>query len=462
MQTASLRASGSARKAMSRAARWPENPGERPTAMADRLLRPFGDVRRGEGATVLTLVATLFVILCGYYICKTVREPLILADRGAEVKAYASGLQALVLMAAVPAYSRIAAHVSRRTLVLGVTLFFVLNLELFWLLGVAGVSWLGIAFFVWVGVFNNAVVAQFWSYSNDLYTPQAGSRLFPVIAIGATLGSPVGAWMAGRLFDAGIPALVLLHGAALCLLLSLVGYLRVEGWQSASAAAAPGHDGSSRDGFALLARNPYLRLICLLLLLLNVVNTTGEYILSAQVMSMVDATPACSGDTAREACIGSFYGRYFFWVNIGAIVIQSLLVSRLVRVVGIAGVLLALPIVSLVTYAMVLSGAGFQAFRWSKTIENATDYSAMNTARQMLWLPTTRREKYAAKQAADTFVVRAGDVLAAGLVFAGTTWLSMERQAFAGALIVVIAAWVGVAWLLISEYRRHAAVARAS
>ena len=44
----------------------------------------------------------------------------------------------------------------------------------------------------------------------------------------------------------------------------------------------------------------------------------------------------------------------------------------------------------------------------------------MNTARQTLWLVTTREEKYKAKQAADTFVVRAGDVLAAGLVFAGT------------------------------------------
>ena len=90
--------------------------------------------------------------------------------------------------------------------------------------------------------------------------------------------------------------------------------------------------------------------------------------------------------------------------------------------------LLVLPIASLVTYAMVLSGAGFQAFRWSKTVENATDYSAMNTARQMLWLPTTRREKYAAKQAADTFVVRAGDVLAAGLVLCrarrGCRWIA--------------------------------------
>jgi len=33
----------------------------------------------------------------------------------------------------------------------------------------------------------------------------------------------------------------------------------------------------------------------------------------------------------------------------------------------------------------------------------------------------------------------------------------MERQAFAGALIVVIAAWMGVAWLLVREYGRRQA-----
>ncbi len=57
--------------------------------------------------------------------------------------------------------------------------------------------------------------------------------------------------------------------------------------------------------------------------------------------------------------------------------------------------------------------------RWIKTAENATDYSIMNTARQLLWLPTTREEKYKAKQAIDTFFVRGGDVLSAAVVYAG-------------------------------------------
>src|SRR5262249_14843993 len=78
------------------------------------------------------------------------------------------------------------------------------------------------------------------------------------------------------------------------------------------------------------------------------------------------------------------------------------------------GVVLALPLVSLGTYGVVASGVGLAVLRWAKIAENATDYSIMNTARQMLWLPTSREEKYKAKQAADTFVVRSGDMLSAG------------------------------------------------
>ena len=49
----------------------------------------------------------------------------------------------------------------------------------------------------------------------------------------------------------------------------------------------------------------------------------------------------------------------------------------------------------------------------------------MNTAKQLLWLPTTREEKYKAKQAVDSFFVRLGDLAAAFVVFAGTSWLAL-------------------------------------
>ena len=60
-----------------------------------------------------------------------------------------------------------------------------------------------------------------------------------------------------------------------------------------------------------------------------------------------------------------------------------------------------------------------------KVADNSLDYSLGNTTKQALWLPTSREAKYKAKQAVDSFFVRAGDVLQAGVVFTG------ERLAFA-------------------------------
>src|SRR5256712_13298577 len=86
----------------------------------DRLLRPFGDVQAGEGATVLLLLANIFLLMAGYYICKTVREPLILAGGGAELRSYAAAGQAVVLMGFIPLYSWFASRVDRMRLIGGV------------------------------------------------------------------------------------------------------------------------------------------------------------------------------------------------------------------------------------------------------------------------------------------------------------------------------------------------------
>jgi hypothetical protein len=60
-----------------------------------------------------------------------------------------------------------------------------------------------------------------------------------------------------------------------------------------------------------------------------------------------------------------------------------------------------------------------RAVRIGKILENSTDYSLQNTARQALFLPTSREAKFKAKQVIDAFCWRAGDVLQAVVVFVG-------------------------------------------
>ena len=92
--------------------------------------------------------------------------------------------------------------------------------------------------------------------------------------------------------------------------------------------------------------------------------------------------------------------------------------------------------------------------RWAKTAENSTDYSVMNTAKQLLWLPTTREEKYKAKQAVDSFFVRLGDLAAAFVVFVGTAWMSLDASGFAMVNLGLVAVWLALAVALVRRNKR--------
>ena len=81
--------------------------------------------------------------------------------------------------------------------------------------------YVGVVFYIWVGIFSLATIAQFWSYANDIYRREAGERLFPFIFLGATLGAPVGALLAGRLFEAGVSPYDMMHLTTLLLLVHL-------------------------------------------------------------------------------------------------------------------------------------------------------------------------------------------------------------------------------------------------
>jgi AAA family ATP:ADP antiporter len=56
----------------------------------DRFLRPFSDVRPGEGVTAVLLSLNVFLILTAYYVLKPVREALILGEGSPELKSYMS------------------------------------------------------------------------------------------------------------------------------------------------------------------------------------------------------------------------------------------------------------------------------------------------------------------------------------------------------------------------------------
>ncbi len=101
----------------------------------------------------------------------------------------------MLLLILVPTYGILADRLPRRGLLNAVTAFFVLCLVAFYGLTQANVP-VGVVFFLWVGIFSLMIVAQFWSFANDLYTKEQGERLFVIVAFGMSLGAVMGSILA--------------------------------------------------------------------------------------------------------------------------------------------------------------------------------------------------------------------------------------------------------------------------
>jgi len=419
-----------------------------------RALRPITEVRPGEAVTALLLTANVFLLLSAYYVIKPLREDLILAmGSGAEYKAYLSGAIALLLFALVPLYSKLVDRLPRIKLVVGVCIAFAAQLLLFYAaMAIPSLrANLGLVFYAWVGVFNVMVVAQFWGYANDLYEKDQGDRLFALVALGASVGAAVGSKGAKLLINGLGESSMLLVAAGLLLSCSGLFWL-VERRESKARSTHDTHDTHApkqdkRGGFALVLSHRYLLLIALFSLLYNWVNSNGEYMLSKLIKASAAAAVQRKEISADQVggAIGSAYADFFFYVNVVGVLLQTFVVSRLVKWLKLPAAFLFLPVLALGS-AFIFAFVPIVALaKAGKTAENATDYSLNNTLRQMLWLVTSPDMKYKAKQVVDTFCVRIGDVCSALSVYLAVDVLGFSVPRFAWLSIALAATWIGLA-----------------
>lgn len=442
-------------------------PRRRP-AVLERALRPLSKVHPGEGLVAVLMLICVFLILTSYYLMKTAREGLILAGGtlglgGDELKTYATGAMALLLIGLVPAYGALASRVRRLRLIQVSYAIVIASLAGFFALGRLGAP-IGLPYFVWLGLVSVFLIAQFWSYANDLYTEEQGKRLFAIIATGGSLGAIFGPRLATL---ADTFTVMLLAAAILAGCVALFGVIeRVHRARArdehVAVAPIPG-----AGGFALVRRDRYLLLIGAMLLVLNLVNTTGEYVLSNAVRDHAhEVVPAAAHaelagearaaaiEADRREVIKAFYAGFFSWVNLIAFLIQAFLVSRVIGALGVRGALFVMPVIALGAYGAIGLLGGVALIRAAKLAENGVDYSLQNTVRQALFLPTSRAAKYKAKAAIDTFFVRAGDTLSALLVGVGLHQLGLGARQLALVNVGLIAGWLAIAAAIARHHRR--------
>lgn len=404
-------------------------------------------VRRAERAPLALAATSVFLLMAGYFILRPIRDQMGVAG-GVDNLPWLFSATLLAMLAINPLYAALVSRFPRLEVAAFCYRTLMLCLAGFWiaLSAVPASVWTGRVFFVWVSVYNLFALSVFWALMADAWQGESSRRLYGIIAAGATLGAVAGGALTASLVElVGQPALLLVSmGLLEAALWCLRGFER-HAPRSAGAAPEAPTGGGAIDGLKLALRSPYLLGICGYMLLYTV-GSTFLYFLQAQVVDeMVDGRAAQTRWFAQVDLI----------VNVLTLLLQLFLTGRLMQRLGVGLTLAALPLVSLLGFAglglLPVLGA-VVVFTVARRVSN---FAFSRPAREALFVPLPREEKFKAKNLIDTVVYRSGDqfgawtsgaLTAIGLGVSGLAWVAAPLSAV----------WLALALWLGRRYRRRA------
>jgi len=434
--------------------------------MLDRLRTEFFDIRPGEWPKALGLSAYFFLVIAIFWVLKPMKRGLLISYfgdhplqfgtwvlTGAQAEQIGKVMNMIVAFAVVGLFTWLVRRYARHYLILifcagfgGIFLVFGTVIDQIGLLGPGGV-W---AFYVTGDIWTTVMVATFWAFANDLHTGAEAERLYGIVGLGGVGGGFVGATVVSGLVEQ-LGRATLVYG---CLVpTALIGVLGV--WIHRRE-AAPTHTSLPEEesvleeeeesvfleGAKLVFQSKYLLGIAAVLAIYEMVSNIVDFQLSVIVEQQI------TSGTERD----TFFGVIGQVTSLASIGVQLLLTSFVMKRFSVKVALLFLPVAILggTLGFVVLPSLLFVGFMSAS--DNALNYSINQSAKESLYTPTTRDEKYKAKSFIDMFIQRAGKVVAVGLnlgltalVIADVRWLSL-------AVGVLLIAWIAVIRFLGREY----------
>ncbi|MGF6401315.1 AAA family ATP:ADP antiporter [Pseudomonas frederiksbergensis] len=386
-----------------------------------------------------------FCVLASYYLVRPLRDALGL-EGGADKLQWLFTATFVVMLLMVPLFGALVSRLPAMRFVPLIYRLIALSMLVFGVLiaqRIAPVT-VGRVFFVWISIYNLFIVSIFWSVLVDRFSSEQGRRLFGFIAAGGTLGTFIGpllaATMATNLGPVAltVAAAVLLECAVRCYraLLSRTASQSGSRWQDERRMG-----GSMLAGITLILRSPYLMGLVLFMLLHT----------SAATLLYFEQGRIVAGSYADVASRTQFFAVVDLIVSALTLLFQLLLTAPLIRLIGIGGALVALPLATIVAFSAMALAPVPASVALAQGLRRAVEFAIVRPAREVLWTVVSREEKYKAKNVIETLVYRGGDA-ASGWLSAGLTALG----AGFGLVAVVIVPFAGLwGWLCLWLARRQ-------
>ena len=390
-----------------------------------------------ERAALMLGFAFHFCVLASYYLVRPLRDALGL-EGGADQLQWLFTATFAVMLLMVPVFGALASRLPARRFVPLIYRVIALSMLLFGVLianHVAPVV-VGRVFFVWISLYNLFIVSIFWSVLVDRFSSEQGRRLFGFIAAGGTLGTFIGPLLAATMATRLGP--VALTIAAAMLLELAVRCYRALLARTASQAGRGALDdrrmgGGILAGITLIARSRYLLGLVLFMLLHT----------SAATLLYFEQGRIVAGSYADVASRTQFFAIVDLIVSALTLTFQLVLTAPLIRLIGVGGALVALPLATIVAFSAMALAPVPATVALAQGLRRAVEFAIVRPAREVLWTVVSREEKYKAKNVIETLVYRGGD--------AASGWLSVGLTALGagfGLVAVVIVPFAGLwGWL---------------
>lgn len=409
----------------------------------------WANVLPSERAALLLGFAFHFCVLASYYLVRPLRDALGL-EGGADKLQWLFTATFLVMLLMVPLFGALVSRLPATRFVPLIYRFVALTMLVFGVLianKIAPVQ-VGQVFFIWISIYNLFIVSIFWSVLVDRFSSEQGLRLFGFIAAGGTLGTFVGPLLAATMATKLGPIALTLVAAVLLELAVRCYRALLSRTDAQSVDPTPGDrsmGGSMLAGITLITRSPYL-LGLVLFMLLHTTAATFLYFEQGRIVA---------GSYSDVASRTQFFAVVDLIVSALTLTFQLLLTGPLIRLVGVGGALVALPVATIVAFTAMALAPVPATVALAQGLRRAIEFSVVRPAREVLWTVVSREEKYKAKNVIETLVYRGGDAIS-GWLSVGLTAVGAGFGFVAIVIVPVAGLWSGLCFWLARRQRQKA------
>ena len=346
-----------------------------------------------------------FLTIAVFQIVKPVKNGLFVEKYGAERELFAKLSNIAVAAAGVAAFTRLYNRMSRERLISVLALAFA---GIFALLsrtlsnpGVVSI-W---AFYLAGDLLSTMMVAAFWAYLTDVAHPEQAKRLFGPIGAGGVIGGWAGSAVPKELLGTiGAHGLLVLASFLMGLIAVLIGPAEAQVRSSRVFRSVRPDPSQSRTPSTLREVAEGGRLVLASRYLAAIVGIMAFYEIASQLMDY-QFKLASQGFGSVQAT-QTFMANVYFYANLLSVFVQFFLVSYILRSLGIVTGLLVLPVSLAISAAVFAASPSLTTVSLMVIFDNGLNYSLQQTARESLFTPTSRDEKYKARAFINMFVQR--------------------------------------------------------